>query len=123
MPNSKAMLTVFLAVLLTAGSLKAQAFEGVIRQRALTVSDDALYELLWAGDEEEVEYETEEAYNQAMAHHLFGLSEQDLLGLVNSGGADSGDFSVYIRGNRIRVGSETEAPSPSTTWNQGRCGW
>jgi hypothetical protein len=103
MPFSRSILPVLLALLTMTGTLRAQAFEGIIRQRSLTVSDDALYEMLWAEEDDETEYETEEAYNQAMAYRLFDLSDQDLESLSAAGTADLGEFAVRIRGNRIRV--------------------
>lgn len=103
MPFSTSTLPCLLALLMLVGSLEAQSFEGVIRQRSLMVSDDALFEMMYAAEEEDVEYEDEDAYNQATAFRLFDMPYEQLQSMAASSAAESGEVTVRIRGERIRV--------------------
>ena len=94
-----------LSLVATAGTAAAQSFEGTIQQRTLTIQDEALYELFWSEDEEEPQYDSEEAYNEAMAEKLFALPIEELEALAAQGRADLSESTVYIRGSLIRIGT------------------
>lgn len=102
-----ALASVSVSAAIGAGSLQAQEVEATIRQRSVVVSEDALQEILWAAEEEDAEYASEDAYNRAMADYLFNLSQAELDGLVSSGRAELSESLVHVRGLMIRV---DEAP-------------
>ncbi len=110
--TTKLVSTGFLILLLCVPSfLKAQSFEGTIKQKSIQVSVWALQDLLWSEngeDEDEPSYDTEAEYNAAQARKLFELPMDRIETMAASGDADIARSTIYVKGSRIRIAGEGE---------------
>lgn len=119
-PARTAVLPILLAAtwLLLPSASHAQSFEGVIKQRTITLEAGALEELLYALVEEgEDEFdenaeewtdEDEAKYMRAMAQKILAIPFEELLALAHSGDAELEDMTLSIKGEKIRVDTQDD---------------
>lgn len=90
------------------GRALGQRFEGVIRQRTITVEQGALDNLLY-GDEDEpdVEDESEEAYTRRMTERLFSIPLDQLIAAAREEGEVS-EGTIHVKGSRIRAAMSSD---------------
>jgi hypothetical protein len=76
------------------GTARAQDFEGVIKQRTITVAEEALYELLAAGEEEPEEIGPEA---------VFEIPIERIVALSGTDAVEVEELSYYMKGDQIRI--------------------
>jgi len=96
-----------LAALLAPAGLRAQAFEGTVRQRTITLHDAAVERLLYGDDEEPTEEnvpddESEEAYLRRLALRAFAVPMERLLLIAREEDGEVEEVTISVKGDRIR---------------------
>ena len=74
----------------------AQTFEGVIKQRSLDLQDESLYDLVYAGADDEPEFDGQADWFRYVAAKLFDVPIDELPG------EDAAEITVHIRGHMLR---------------------
>ena len=103
------MIAAVLGSLPGAATLGAQGFEGVIQQRTIFLDGDALYEILYTFDEEELADEEdefdEEQYLRAEVDRILGLPVDELLSMVSQSGLEMEieEITMHVKGAKVRT--------------------
>lgn len=90
-------------------TLGGQSFEGTVRQRIITVEGEALFEVLYEGEEEEPEFESEAEWLRYTANRLFQIPEARFTSGAGEG-VEVQEITLQIKGTKVRLdgGSPTE---------------
>ena len=90
-------------------TLGGQSFEGTVRQRIITVEGEALFEVLYGGEEEEPEFESEAEWLRYTANRLFQLPAARFTSGAYEG-VEVQEITLQIKGTKVRLdgGSPTE---------------
>ncbi|GMR12801.1 MAG: hypothetical protein BMS9Abin29_0994 [Gemmatimonadota bacterium] len=101
------LLVVLATVFAPAPRAAAQGFEGVIRQRSIMVDGDALYEILYTLEGEEMDEEDEfdeEQYLRAEVDRILDFSVDELLSMAKAGlEIEVEETSMHMKGAKART--------------------
>ncbi|MDH5589180.1 MAG: DUF4412 domain-containing protein [Gemmatimonadota bacterium] len=96
-----AVLAVVVSILALPAVAPAQSFEGVIRQRTIEVDEDGIFQILYADDYEEPDFDSEEEWVRHTSARLFAIDPTDL-STGFDGAARVEETTVWVKGNKIR---------------------
>jgi hypothetical protein len=93
------LLWLSLALPLTLGG---QSFEGTVRQRIVTVEGEALFEIVYGGEEEEPEFDSEAEWLRYTANKLFQIPSARFTSSF-ADGVEVQEITLQIKGTKVRL--------------------
>jgi len=88
--------------------LAAQTFEGVVKQRNVTVEGEALFNIMYGGEEEEPEFDSEAEWLRYAANKLFQVPIAQFR-QEGMEGVEVEELTMQIKGTKIRLDSGPDA--------------